>query len=62
MIHAMTKILNKNSIIFIIAIILGIDLIFYETISLNDEFLQLKNRKDVALVKEGVICEDKLLK
>ncbi len=45
MIHAMTKILNKNSLIFIVAIILGIALIFYETISFNNEFLQLKNKK-----------------
>ena len=62
MIHAMTKILNKNSLIFIIAIILGIALIFYETISFNDEFLQLKNRKAVALVNDVVISEDQFLK
>jgi len=58
----MTKILNKNSLIFIIAIILGIALIFYETISFNDEFLQLKNRKAVALVNDVVISEDQFLK
>ena len=62
MIHAMAKILNKNSLIFIIAIILGIALIFYETISFNDEFLQLKNRKAVALVNDVVISEDQFLK
>ena len=62
MIHAMTKILNKNSLIFIVAIILGIALIFYETISFNDEFLQLKNRKAVALVNDVVISEDQFLK
>ena len=62
MIHAMNKILNKNSLIFIIAIILGIALIFYETISFNDEFLQLKNRKAVALVNDVVISEDQFLK
>jgi len=62
MIHAMTKILNKNSLIFIIAIILGISLIFYETISFNDEFLQLKNKKAVAFVNDVVISEDQFLK
>ena len=62
MIHAMTKILNKNSLIFIIAIILGIALIFYETISFNDEFLHLKNKKAVALVNDVVISEDQFLK
>ena len=62
MIHAMTKILNKNSLIFIIAIIVGIALIFYETISFNDEFLQLKNKKAVALVNDVVISEDQFLK
>ena len=62
MIDAMTKILNKNSLIFSIAIILGIALIFYETISFNDEFLQLKNRKAVALVNDVVISEDQFLK
>ena len=58
----MTKILNKNSLIFIIAIILGIALIFYETISFNNEFLQLKNKKAVALVNDVVISEDQFLK
>ena len=62
MIHAMTKILNKNSLIFIVAIILGIALIFYETISFNNEFLQLKNKKAVALVNDVVISEDQFLK
>ena len=62
MIHAMAKILNKNSLIFIIAIILGIALIFYETISFNDEFLQLKSKKAVALVNDVVISEDQFLK
>ena len=62
MIHAMTKILNKNSLIFILAIILGIALIFYETISFNNEFLQLKNKKAVALVNDVVISEDQFLK
>ena len=58
----MTKILNKNILIFIIAIIIGLTLIFYETISFNDEFLQLKNRKAVALVNDVVISEDQFLK
>ena len=58
----MTKILNKNSLIFIVAIILGIALIFYETISFNNEFLQLKNKKAVALVNDVVISEDQFLK
>ena len=62
MIHAMTKILNKNSFIFSIAIILGIALIFYETISFNDEFFQLRNKKAVALVNDVVISEDQFLK
>ena len=62
MIHAMTKILNKHSLIFIVAIILGIALIFYETISFNNEFLQLKNKKAVALVNDVVISEDQFLK
>ena len=62
MIHAMTKILNKNSLIFIVAIILGIALIFYETISFNNEFLQLKNKKAVAFVNDVVISEDQFLK
>ena len=58
----MTKILNKHSLIFIVAIILGIALIFYETISFNNEFLQLKNKKAVALVNDVVISEDQFLK
>ena len=58
----MTKILNKNSLIFSIAIILGIALIFYETISFNDEFFQLRNKKAVALVNDVVISEDQFLK
>ena len=58
----MSKILNKNILIFIIAIIIGLTLIFYETISFNDEFLQLKNRKAVALVNDVVISEDQFLK
>ena len=62
MIHAMTKILNKNIVIFILAIIVGITLIFYETISFNNEFLQLKNKKAVALVNDVVISEDQFLK
>ena len=62
MIHAMTKILNKNTLIFIIATILGISLIFYETISFNNKFLQLKNKKAVALVNDVVISEDQFLK
>ena len=53
----MTKILNKNILIFIIAIIIGLTLIFYETISFNDEFLQLKNKKAVALVNDVVISK-----
>ena len=51
----MTKILNKNILIFIVAIIIGLTLIFYETISFNDEFLQLKNRKAVALVNDCLL-------
>ena len=58
----MTKIINKNILIFSIAIIIGLTLIFYETISFNDQFLQLKNRKAVALVNDVVISEDQFLK
>ena len=58
----MTKILNKNILIFIIAIIIGLTLIFYETISFNDEFLQLRNKKAVALVNDVVISENQFLK
>ena len=58
----MTKILNKNSLIFSIAIIVGITLIFYETISFNGEFFQLRNKKAVALVNDVVISEDQFLK
>ena len=58
----MTKFFNKNILIFIIAIIIGLALIFYETISFNNEFLQLKNKKAVALVNDVVISEDQFLK
>ena len=49
----MMKIFNKLNVLFFTAILAGLFLIFYDTISFNDN-LSLSNKKAVALVNETV--------
>ena len=57
----MMKIFNKLNVLFFTAILAGLFLIFYDTISFNDN-LSLSNKKAVALVNETVITEDQFLR
>ena len=57
----MIKICNKLNVLFFTAILAGLFLIFYDTISFNDN-LSLSNKKAVALVNETVITEDQFLR
>ena len=57
----MMKIFNKLNVLFFTAILAGLVLIFYDTISFNDN-LSLSNKKAVALVNETVITEDQFLR
>ncbi len=57
----MIKIFNKLNVIFFTAIVAGLFLIFYDTISFNDN-LSLSNKKAVAIVNETVISEDQFLR
>ncbi len=57
----MMKIFNKLNVLFFTAILAGLFLIFYDTISFNDN-LSLRNKKAVALVNETVITEDQFLR
>ena len=55
------KIFNKLNVLFFSAILAGLVLIFYDTISFNDN-LSLSNKKAVAIVNETVITEDQFLR
>ena len=57
----MINIFNKRNILFFTAIIAGLFLIFYDTVSFNDN-LNLSKRKAVAVVNETVITEDQFLR
>ena len=59
--HKMIKNFNKLNVLFFTAILAGLFLIFYDTISFNDN-LTLSNRRAVALVNETVITEDQFLR
>ena len=53
------KIFNKLNVLFFTAILAGLFLIFYDTISFNDN-LSLSKKKAVAIVNETIITEDQL--